>query len=58
MSLPLSILLGGNMLIKKIKTYKWHALASLMMTGVVGAGRALATTLFARGVRGFVGRTK
>ena len=37
MSLPLSILLGGNMLIKKIKTYKWHALASLMMTGLMVA---------------------
>ncbi len=25
----------GNMLIKKIKTYKWQALASLMMTGLM-----------------------
>ena len=35
MSLPLSILLGGNMLIKKIKAYKWQALASLVMTGLM-----------------------
>ena len=37
MSLPLSILLGGIMLIKKIKTYKWQALASLVMTGLMVA---------------------
>jgi len=41
MSLPLSILLGGNMLIKKIKTYKWQALASLMMTGLMVASSLL-----------------
>ena len=41
MSLPLSILLGGNMLIKKIKIYKWQALASLMMTGLMVASSLL-----------------
>ena len=41
MSLPLSILLGGNMLIKKIKTYKWKALASLVMTGLMVASSLL-----------------
>ena len=41
MSLPLSILLGGIMLIKKIKTYKWQALASLMMTGLMVASSLL-----------------
>ena len=41
MSLPLSILLGGNMLIKKIKTYKWQALASLVMTGLMVASSLL-----------------
>ena len=41
MSLPLSILLGGIMLIKKIKTYKWQALASLVMTGLMVASSLL-----------------
>ena len=41
MSLPLSILLGGNMLIKKIKTYKWQALASLVMTSLMVASSLL-----------------
>ena len=41
MSLPLSILLGGIMLIKKLKTYKWQALASLMMTGLMVASSLL-----------------
>ena len=41
MSLPLSILLGGNMLIKKIKIYKWQVLASLMMTSLMVASSLL-----------------
>ncbi len=52
--LPLSILLGGNMLIKN-KTYRWQALASLVMTVVRKASELLCTTLFAAGKRGFAG---